>query len=51
MKFFSRPAFYVILLLIAAMVLLTLWLDWKLDTLPRHKVKQENVPAAVTDRP
>ena len=41
MKLLSRPAFYVIGLLIAIMLLLTSWMKWKLDTLPKGKVKQE----------
>ena len=38
-------------LLIATMLLLTLWLNWKLDMLPKHDVKQETAPAAVSTRP
>ncbi len=34
MKFLSRPGFYIIALLIAAMLLLTSWMKWKLDSLP-----------------
>ena len=49
MKFLSRPGFYVISLLIAVMLLLTLYLHWKLDSLPKHKVKQEIAPAAVSN--
>lgn len=48
MKFSSRPGFYLILLLIAAMLLLTAWLYWKLDTLPRRNPGQEPVPQAVS---
>lgn len=48
MQFLSRPGFYVIFLLIAAMLLLTLWLQWKLDWLPKQKVKEETAPAAVS---
>lgn len=51
MKFLNRPAFYVILLLIAAMLLLTLWMQWKLDSLPEGKARQEPAPAAVSKRP
>jgi hypothetical protein len=51
MKFLSRPGFYVIFLLIAMMLLLTLWLQWKLDSLPKHKAKQETAPAAVSHPP
>lgn len=51
MKFLSRPGFYVIALLIATMVLLTLWLNWQLDTLPKHKAKQEKAPAGVSTPP
>jgi len=51
MKFLSRPAFYVIALLIAAMLLLTLWMQWKLDSLPKRKAKQEPPPAAVSIPP
>jgi hypothetical protein len=51
MKFLSRPGFYLIALLIATMLLLTLWLNWKLDMLPKHDVKQETAPAAVSTRP
>lgn len=51
MKFLSRPGFYVILLLIAAMLLLTLWLEWKIDSLPKRKVKKETAPAAVSHPP
>jgi magnesium-transporting ATPase (P-type) len=51
MKFLSRPGFYVILLLIAAMLLLTMYLQWKLDSLPKHKAKQETAPAAVSHPP
>lgn len=48
MKFLNRPGFYLILLLIAAMLMLTLWMQWKLDSLPKRKVKQETAPAAVS---
>ncbi|MDI1314471.1 hypothetical protein [Prosthecobacter sp.] len=48
MKFLSRPGFYIILLLIAAMLLLTLWLQWKLDSLPKPNAKQETASAAVS---
>ena len=51
MKFLSRPGFYVIFLLIAAMLLLTLWLQWQLDSLPKRKAKQETAPAAVSHPP
>lgn len=51
MKYLSRPAFYVIVLLIAAMVLLTLWVQWKLDWLSKRKEKQESAPAAVSHPP
>jgi len=51
MNFLTRPGFYVIFLLITAMLLLTLWLQWKLDSLPRHKAKQESAPAAVSHSP
>lgn len=48
MKFLNRPGFYLILLLITAMLMLTLWLQWKLDSLPKRKVKQETAPPAVS---
>ena len=48
MKLLSRPAFYVIGLLIAIMLLLTSWMKWKLDTLPKGKVEQESPPAPVS---
>jgi hypothetical protein len=51
MKLLSRPGFYLIVLLMAAMLMLTLWLQWKLDTLPKRKVKQETAPAAVSHPP
>ncbi|MBN8419767.1 MAG: hypothetical protein J0L73_12680 [Verrucomicrobia bacterium] len=51
MQFLSRPGFYVIFVLIAAMLLLTLWLQWKLDSLPKPKVKEETAPAAVSHAP
>ena len=51
MKFLSRPGFYVILLLIAAMLLLTFWMSWKLDSLPQRKAKQESAPTAVSNPP
>ena len=51
MKFLSRPGFYVIFLLIAMMLLLTLWLQWKLDSLPKHRAKQETAPGAVSHPP
>ena len=51
MKFLSRPGFYVILLLIAALLLLTLWLQWKLDSLPKRNAKQETAPVAVSHPP
>lgn len=51
MKFLSRPGFYVIFLLIAAMLLLTLWMSWKLEGLPKPKRKQETAPAAVSHPP
>lgn len=47
MRLLSRPGFYVIVLLIAALLLLTLWMSWKLDTLPKRKSKQEAAPVAV----
>ncbi len=47
MRLLSRPAFYIITLLITTMLLLTLWMSWKLDTLPQRKSKQEAAPAAV----
>ncbi len=51
MKFLSRPGFYVIFLLIAALLLLTLWMNWQLDSLPKHKAKQEIAPSAVSHPP
>lgn len=51
MKFLSRPGFYAICLLIATLLLLTLWLQWKLDSLPKRKGKQETAPAAVSHPP
>lgn len=51
MKFLNRPAFYIIALLIAVMLLLTLWMQWKLDSLPKGKARQETAPAAVSKRP
>ncbi len=51
MKFLSRPGFYIIFLLIAAMVLLTLYMSWKLEELPKRKGKQESAPAAVSHPP
>lgn len=51
MKFLSRPAFYVIALLIVVMLLLTGWMKWKLDTLPKRRVKQESPPSAVSTPP
>ena len=51
MNFLSRPGFYVIFLLIATMLLLTLYLQWQLDTLPKRKAKQETAPAAVSHPP
>lgn len=51
MKFLSRPAFYVIVLLIAAMLLLTSWMKWKLDTLPKRKAAKEPSPTAVSKPP
>lgn len=51
MKLLSRPGFYMIVLLIGALLLLTLWLQWKLETLPKRKVKQESAPAAVSHPP
>lgn len=51
MKFLSRPGFYVIALLIAAMLLITGWMSWKLDSLPKRKAKQETPPAAVPTPP
>jgi hypothetical protein len=51
MQFLSRPGFYVIALLIAAMLLLTLWMQWKLDSLPKRPAAQETVPADVSSRP
>lgn len=51
MKFLSRPGFYIIALLIAALVLLTLWMQWKLDSLTKRKLKQETPPAAVPTPP
>lgn len=51
MKFLNRPGFYLILLLIAAMLMLTLWMQWKLDSLPKRKVKQETAPTAVSHPP
>jgi len=51
MKFLSRPGFHIIALLIAALLLLTLWMGWKLDTLPKRKTKQESAPVAVPHPP
>lgn len=51
MRFLSRPGFYIIGLLITAMLLLTMWMSWKLDTLPKRKAKQEKAPAAVSKPP
>ncbi len=51
MKVSSRPGFYVIVLLIAAMLLLTLWMQWKLDSLPKRPAAQEKAPADVSSRP
>ena len=51
MKFLSRPAFYVIALLIAVMLFLTAWMQWKLDTLPKRKPKQETPAASVPTPP
>lgn len=51
MKFFSRPGFYLIAMLIAAMLLLTLWMQWKLDSLPKRPAAQEQAPADVSTRP
>jgi len=51
MKFLSRPGFYLIVLLIATMLLLTLWLNWKLSSLPKRDPKQESAPAAVSNPP
>jgi|GEM_PF-950239 len=50
MKFLSRPAFYMIALLIAAMLLLALWMQWKLDVLSKHKPKRETAPAAASEK-
>ncbi|HRH99038.1 MAG TPA: hypothetical protein PLB55_24065 [Prosthecobacter sp.] len=51
MKFLSRPGFYIIALLIAAMLLLTSWMKWKLDSLPKRPQAQETAPADVSKRP
>jgi hypothetical protein len=51
MRFLSRPGFYVILMLIAAMLLITLWMNWKLEALPKRNAKQESSPASVTHPP
>ncbi len=51
MKFLNRPGFYLILLLIAAMLMLTLWMQWKLDSLPNRKVKLETAPTEVSHTP
>jgi len=51
MKLLNRPGFYLILLLIAAMLMLTLWMQWKLDSLPKRKVKQETAPTTVSHPP
>ncbi len=48
MQFLSRPGFYLIVLLIAAMLLLTMWMSWQIDTLPQRKPAQEPAPAAVS---
>ncbi|MBL9180180.1 MAG: hypothetical protein JNM65_19110 [Verrucomicrobiaceae bacterium] len=47
MRLLSRPGFYLISLLIAVLLLLTGWMQWKLDTLPKLKSKQEAAPVAV----
>jgi hypothetical protein len=51
MKFLSRPGFYIIFLLIAAMLLLTVWMTWKLDELPKRKEKQESAAGVVSHPP
>ncbi|MFN0077669.1 MAG: hypothetical protein ACKVY0_14460 [Prosthecobacter sp.] len=53
MKFLSRPAFYIIALLIVAMLLLTLWMQWILSQplFPIDHPPKEKAPAAVSTRP
>jgi hypothetical protein len=51
MQLLTRPGFYVIVLLIGAMLLLTMWMSWKLEGLPKRKGAQEKTPAAVSHGP
>lgn len=51
MRLLNRPAFYVIVLLVFAMLFLTVWLQWKVGQLSEQKGIQESRPAAVSDRP
>lgn len=54
MQITSRPGFYLIFLLIAAMLFLTLWLHWKVSTpelLRKRNSAQDKAPPSVTTPP
>ncbi|WP_395741002.1 hypothetical protein [Prosthecobacter sp.] len=51
MQLLTRPGFYVIALLIAVMLMLTMWMSWKLEGLPKRKEAKEKAPSAVSHGP
>lgn len=51
MKIHHRPAFYLILMLLAALLVLTYWMSSQLDTATSLKVQQETSRQHVSPRP
>ncbi len=51
MKIHHRPAFYLILLLLAALLVLTYWVSSQLETVPLLKAKQETGRPYVSPTP
>ncbi len=51
MKIHHRPAFYLILLLLAALLVLTYWMSSQLDTAFLLKAQQEPARPHVSPRP
>ncbi|MGV3659349.1 MAG: hypothetical protein ACO1TE_04170 [Prosthecobacter sp.] len=51
MKFYHRPAFYLILVLLTALLGLTYWVSSQLDTASLLKAKQETGRPYVSPRP
>lgn len=51
LRILHRPAFYLIVLLIGLLLLMTLWLQWKLDLLQEAETRQEPAAEVVSPRP